>query len=116
MEKRVAVNILISTHPGLDAPGAAKFARVASQFDAEISLYLRGARANAKSILGLLSLCARQGDTVAVVAEGDDAVFAVEALQALFISGAPDEAAALPPDWPDRPVSRARKPGDSATV
>jgi len=71
---------------GLHARAAARFVRVASQFESTIRL-ARGARVmDGKSILGILLLAAAQGTELTVSAEGPDEEAAVEALAELVTS------------------------------
>ena len=84
MSETCTTTITITANPGMDAPVAARFARTAGRFDCDILVHYRGATANGKSIIGLLSLCARHGEMVKVVADGADAREALDALDALF--------------------------------
>jgi len=95
------VNITVTCYPGLDAPAAARLSRLASQFDAEITVYLRGISANAKSILGLLSLCAKRGDVLRVEAVGADDLAALEAIENLFAGTLSVDGDKGFPNWPD---------------
>ncbi len=71
-------------HPvGLHARPAAVFVRLASSFPATINISKTGGgtkRANAKSILGVLSLGVNQGDQIAIDTEGEQADEALKAL------------------------------------
>jgi len=84
MKDEYTAEIVVTTHAGLDAPTAARFVRMAACFDADIMAHCRGAAANAKSIIAMVSLCARQGDTLRVVASGADAIAALEDLGRFF--------------------------------
>jgi phosphotransferase system HPr (HPr) family protein len=61
--------------------------QAASRFTAEVWLSRDGTRANAKSIMSVLSLAASKGVTVEITAEGSDADAAVEALCRLIEHG-----------------------------
>ncbi len=61
-------------------------AKQAQAFDAEIELSLNGKKANAKSILSVMILCAEHGAEVRLSASGNDAEEAVRAITALFAS------------------------------
>lgn len=65
---------------GMHARAAARFARLASQFDARVTVEHGWRTVDGKSILGLLLLAAAHGSEVTVAAEGDDAEQAVAAL------------------------------------
>jgi phosphotransferase system HPr (HPr) family protein len=71
---------------GLHARPAALIARAAREFAAEITLALGARRADAKSVLALLTLGAAPGAEVQVVAEGQDAPEALRAIAELLQS------------------------------
>jgi phosphocarrier protein HPr len=64
----------------LHARPAAIFVRTAMKYKARISVVVNDREADAKSILSVLALGARAGTTLRVVAEGEDARDAVDAL------------------------------------
>ena len=76
----------VTAPAGLHARPAAEFAAAAARFDSGIRLCRGDRDADAKSVLLLLTLDVRQGDRVAVVAEGVDAEAAVESLCRLLES------------------------------
>lgn len=82
IEKR----IIIGNKTGLHARPAALFVQKANQFKSIISLVKGDRNANAKSILGVMSLGAGQGSVIDIKAEGDDALQAVDALISLVAS------------------------------
>ena len=69
---------------GLHARPATILVKLAQTFDAEIRIEGNGLEANAKSILGILSLGAGGGTRVTVTAEGRDAHSAVREIESLF--------------------------------
>ncbi len=74
---------------GLHARAAARLVRTASQYRSAIRLE-RGdssASADAKSILGVLTLAAARGTELRVTVEGDDEEAALEAICQLISSG-----------------------------
>jgi phosphocarrier protein len=76
------------THPsGLHARPAALFVQTASRFASAITVEANGRKANAKSLLAVLSLGAAPGTAVRICAEGEDAEEAVAALLELVRSG-----------------------------
>jgi phosphocarrier protein len=78
---------------GLHARAAARFVKVASQFQSRITV-TRGTRTvDGKSILGLLLLAAARGREVEIAAEGSDEREALEALADLVARGFEDAAA-----------------------
>ena len=58
--------------------------QTASRFKSRISLVLDEKTANAKSIMGIISLNMLEGQTVKIVAEGEDAKEAVAKLEQFF--------------------------------
>ena len=82
----VVRHLIFARQPGLDAAAAVLLAKCATQFDAAITINSGPHSANAKSLMGLLTLAVKSGDTVTVVVEGEDAAEAAEAIQALFRS------------------------------
>jgi len=64
----------------------AMLVQTASKFKSRISLVLDEKTANAKSIMGIISLNMQEGQTIKIVAEGDDASTAMTALEAFFAS------------------------------
>lgn len=76
------------TNPaGLHARPAALFVQAANRFGSSITIGCKGKNGNAKSILALLALGAKQGDEVVIKADGPDASDAVSALVELVRNG-----------------------------
>ena len=69
---------------GLHARAAAKIVQTSSQFQSRILIIKNGHEADAKSMLGILTLSCPQGTRIEVCAEGDDAAEAIAALAVLF--------------------------------
>lgn len=65
---------------GMHARAAARFARLASRFDARVTVEHGWRTVDGKSILGLLLLAAAHGSDILIVAEGADAEQAASAL------------------------------------
>ena len=70
----------ICNQRGLHARASAKFVKLASSFEAEITVTRDGVTVDARSIMGLLMLGAGNGCDIEIRAEGSDAEPAVEAL------------------------------------
>ncbi|MES2860470.1 MAG: HPr family phosphocarrier protein [Pseudomonadota bacterium] len=68
---------------GLHARASAKFVKLASSFEAEITVTRDGVTVDARSIMGLLMLGAGNGSSIEVAAEGPDAQEAIDALNDL---------------------------------
>lgn len=69
---------------GLHARAASALAKTAERFAARVRIEKDGHTARPTSIIELLLLCGQPGSEVTVVAEGDDAERAVEAIGALI--------------------------------
>jgi phosphocarrier protein len=69
---------------GLHARAAAKIVQTTNQFQSRIRIFKNGQEADAKSILGILTLSCPLGTRIEVLVEGDDADEAMEALTVLF--------------------------------
>ncbi len=68
---------------GLHARPAALFVKLAASFASAITVATEAKSANAKSIVNVLVLGAKQGTTITITAEGADEAVAVQALVAL---------------------------------
>ena len=72
---------------GLHARAAAKFVKMASQFQADIKVGHGGLVVSATSIMGLMMLGAWTGAILEMGASGDDAEFALDELEQLVAEG-----------------------------
>lgn len=70
----------IASDLGVHLRAAGALVRVAGQYEADIWIEHQGTRANAKSIMSVLSLAAAKGAELNVFAEGADAEQAVNAI------------------------------------
>ncbi|MBA1146077.1 HPr family phosphocarrier protein [Ectothiorhodospiraceae bacterium WFHF3C12] len=68
---------------GLHARAAAKFAAVASEYGAEITVRRGDREVNGKSIMGLMMLAAARGASITIVCNGHDADAALNRLTGL---------------------------------
>lgn len=80
------LQVVVKGEHGLHARPAGKLAKEAQSFAAEIFLVNDGQKADAKSILDVLTLAAGPGDRVEIHARGEDADQALDSLRALFES------------------------------
>ena len=80
---------------GMHARAAARFARLASQFEARVWVEHGWRTVDGKSILGLLLLSAAHGAEVAIAADGPDAEAAVAVLTR-FVEHGFEEGAGMP--------------------
>jgi phosphotransferase system HPr (HPr) family protein len=74
---------------GLHARAAAQLVRLANGFRCTISLrrHDNGLTANAKSILSVLHLAAACGTELSIIADGEDEIDAIEAIERLVLDG-----------------------------
>jgi phosphocarrier protein len=83
----IQIDLRVTNRAGLHTRPAAMLVKVASQYTSDIYLEREGFSINAKSIIGVMTLAAEQGSTLALVVEGPDENEAAEALKELFASG-----------------------------
>lgn len=74
----------IANRRGLHARAAAKFVKLAGQFDADIKVINRGQEVSGRSIMGLMMLAAGMGSVIELKAVGQDASQALDALIGLI--------------------------------
>lgn len=65
-------DVTVGLKSGLQARPAAQFVQEANRFASEIFIEKEGKKVNAKSIMGLMSLAAGNGEVLKLVAEGPD--------------------------------------------
>ena len=78
---------MIVNAKGLHARAAAKLARLAATFKAELTVSRNDMTVSARSIMGLMMLAAAKGAEIEILARGPDAEQALAAAQALVASG-----------------------------
>lgn len=83
--------ITITDPVGLHARPAAVVVRTAGQYKARIRIEHGEKKADARSIIQLLALGVRQGNSVTVIAEGADAPEALEAMLQVLANSQGDE-------------------------
>ena len=74
---------IIANQRGLHARAAAKFVKLATGFDAEITVTKRGQTVSGRSILGLMMLGAGPGTEIEITARGREAEEAIEVLRSM---------------------------------
>ena len=87
---KTALTVEILNERGLHARASAKFVKLASEFDAEVTVSRDEQSVDARSIMGLMMLAAGPGSCIDITAEGPDAKAAVDALAEL-VAGRFDE-------------------------
>lgn len=85
-ESVVIRDITVLNELGLHARPAAMLVKLANKFGSQIYLEKDGEQVNGKSIMGVMMLAASKGSRVKLIAKGDDALSAIEALVELFTS------------------------------
>ncbi|MBQ3584558.1 MAG: HPr family phosphocarrier protein [Lachnospiraceae bacterium] len=82
----VSQNVRVNISSGLHFRPAGKLTELAMSFEAEITLAINGHEANAKSFLGVLAACIKNGDEVTVICDGTDEQMALEKITG-FLTG-----------------------------
>ncbi|MBF2002865.1 MAG: phosphoenolpyruvate--protein phosphotransferase, partial [Synechococcales cyanobacterium M58_A2018_015] len=91
-----AVDVKLAAGAGLHARPATVLVNLAKEFQAEIRVRYGNQIANAKSLISLLKLGVEGGQTIRLMAEGDDATVALTALKSAIAAGLEDGAEATP--------------------
>ena len=79
-------SVQIKLEGGLEASPVAVLVQVASQYDSSVYIQSDNKKVNAKSIMGMMGLGLAMGQTVTVVADGNDEEAAVAGIEG-FLSG-----------------------------
>ena len=77
------IEVHVANRLGLHARAAARFVQLATSFESRITVSSDDSRVDGKSILGLLTLAAREGTRLRLTAEGSDADDALAQIEAL---------------------------------
>ena len=83
----ISKEVTVTNSVGLHARPATYFVQKANTYKASIKIERGDRRANAKSLLGVLSLGIVKGTEVKLVAEGIDEAEAIDGLSALILKG-----------------------------
>jgi phosphocarrier protein len=81
----------IRNRRGLHARAAARFVKLAWEYDAEVTVAKNGTQVSGRSIMGLMMLAAGPGTEIELRASGPQARAALDALAALIESGFDEE-------------------------
>ncbi|RCU49847.1 MULTISPECIES: HPr family phosphocarrier protein [Corallincola] len=84
MTQRIEKKLLIKNKLGLHARAATKLVMLVNKFDAEVMIEHQGKSASAASVMGLLMMETCMGQEIQVVAEGDEAQQALDAVESLI--------------------------------
>lgn len=71
-------DVIVKSSTGLHARPATLLVKKASSFKSEVSIENNGKKANAKSLIGVLSLGVSKNSEITISASGDDEKLAVE--------------------------------------
>ena len=72
---------------GMNAAASSKLVQVAAKYLCNVSLARGGRRINAKSLMGVMMLAAREGSRVVIETDGPDEAEALSAIVALIDDG-----------------------------
>ena len=86
-EGHIERTVAIVNRAGMHARPAAELVKLAGSFQSDIRIEKDGMEVNGKSIMGVLMLAAEMGSQLRIVARGDDAEDAIEALSGLVGRG-----------------------------
>lgn len=86
----IAKEVTLSSKAGFESKMAAKLIQKASAYESNIWIQKEERKANAKSLLGLLSLGISPGDTITIITDGRDEETALKELEAFAINGMSD--------------------------
>lgn len=87
MYKMIAKEVTISSKTGLESKMAARLIQKASSYEANIWIQKGERKANAKSLLGLLSLGISPGDKITIITDGRDEAIAIKELEVFANNG-----------------------------
>lgn len=79
--------IKVKSPGGLRSKAAALFVQTASRFDSQLTIEKGNKKVNAKSIMGVLSLGIDHGESVHLIANGEDAKQALQTMAELVEGG-----------------------------
>ena len=74
----VSKKVVVKNGTGLHARPATLLVKKASSFKSDVTIEFNGKKANAKSLIGVLSLAVTKNSPVVIAANGDDETLAVE--------------------------------------
>lgn len=87
----ISKEIVIKNESGLESKVAARLIQKASGYEANVWIEKESRRANAKSLLGILSLGISEGETVLLIADGTDENLALQELEMFAARGMTDQ-------------------------
>lgn len=82
----VTKNVVVKSATGLHARPATLLVKKASSFKSDVNMEFNGKKANAKSLIGVLSLGVTKDSTIKIIVSGDDEALAAEEIVKLIES------------------------------
>lgn len=79
--------IRLALGKGMETRLAAMLVQVASQYESSVHIETANHNVNAKSIMGMMSLVLRTGDTITVTADGTDESKALDGIEDYLTGG-----------------------------
>jgi len=76
----IVKDITVKLKQGLHARPATNFVKAAASFTSKIEIIKQEQKADAKSILGIMSMAVARGETITLTAQGEDEREAISAL------------------------------------
>ncbi|MBZ2175658.1 HPr family phosphocarrier protein [Schnuerera sp. xch1] len=86
----ISKNVILNNEVGLHARPAAVFVQTANKFSCNVYIEFNGKKVNGKSIIGVMSLGAFDGEEITIIANGVDEKQAIEELIDLVENGLND--------------------------
>lgn len=83
-------NVILNNDIGLHARPAALFVQTANKFVSDVDIELKGKKVNGKSIIGVMSLGAFNGEEITLIVKGIDEEETIEELAELLEHGLKD--------------------------
>src|SRR6266487_1588237 len=110
------IELVIQNQTGLHARPAKVLVNLAKQFKSTISLHYGGKKANAKSMVSVLTLGAVRGSDITVQVDGADEEQAIAEIEAAIRSGLGDEDHESPVKTEAAPLQKAAPPVIQKTI
>jgi phosphocarrier protein HPr len=79
--------IVVTNEKGIHIRPAGDIAKLVKNFKSTVEIEFNGKKANTKSVMILMSLNVKKGNEIKIIANGEDAEEAINALAALIESG-----------------------------
>lgn len=76
--------VIVGHEDGIEGRPIALLVQEASQYASKVYIQVDNKKINAKSIMGMMSLTLKEGETFTVVTEGEDEVKAAEGIKSFF--------------------------------